>query len=188
MQTAMSTTAKSRFRELAGLCGAAAAAAVMSACPGPEAPDTSRPGAPELAARISARERYPVGAPVPIDFALANRGREPVWVLIWDTPLEGMQNEMFRVTRDGQSLDYVGILVKRGDPGPEEYRRIEPGGELSATVDLAQGYELAAPGAYEVTLDTQLADVAVDPAGLPRARDLHEGRDLRAGPVRFRID
>lgn len=192
MPTITSTSVRTR-----SLIKAVCVSALLLGCPSQE-PASPPPGAseeppaaapaPDLVPRISAGERFAVGGPVTIDFALRNRGSAAVNVLVWNTPLEGIQGEIFRVSRDGQALAYTGLQAKRGDPMLEEYRRIEPGAELAASVDLATAYDLAAAGDYEVSLETNLADVAPAAAALPRARDSHEGVELHAGPIRFRVE
>jgi hypothetical protein len=194
MQTTTSTSPRIRSFAAALAC----AAVLATGCPEREAeapppapapePAAAGGGAADLVARISARDRYAAGEPVAIDFALENRGPAAVSVLVWNTPLEGVTSEMFRVTRGGEPVPYSGPVTKRGDPGAEEYRRIEPGQEATASVALGEGWDVGVAGEYEVTLETRLADVAPADAALPRPRDAHTGVDLRAGPLRFTVE
>jgi hypothetical protein len=62
--------------------------------------------------------------------------------------LEGLAGDIFRVQRDGVSLPYHGIQVKRGVPTSEGYVWLEPGGSVFAEVDLAEGYDFSKPGRY----------------------------------------
>ena len=66
--------------------------------------------------------------PVNLRFELRNQSDRPLYVLIWYTPLEGVAGEIFQVTRNGEELQYQGVLAKRGDPSREEYITIEPRG------------------------------------------------------------
>lgn len=82
---------------------------------------TTEPSATGLEARLAIAESLPAGDPVPLTFTLTNHGDHPLYVLKWYTPLEGIAGETFRVTRDGQTIRYEGILAMRGDPRPEDY-------------------------------------------------------------------
>ena len=62
-----------------------------------------------------ARAAKPPGAHV-LEFTLTNRGREPVAVLDWSTPLEGLLADVLVIRRDGgPPLSYTGPSIKRGD-------------------------------------------------------------------------
>jgi peptidyl-Lys metalloendopeptidase len=132
-------------------------------------------------------ETYPVGEPVNLRFELHNPTDRPLYVLIWYTPLEGITGDIFQVTRDGEELPYQGMLAKRGDPTLEEYIAIEPGEATSAEVDLRMGYDLSAPGSYQVQFTTGLQDVTDDVSLIPRKRDDHRPQSLSCDPVSFRI-
>ena len=56
-------------------------------------------------------ERAPevkAGEPVEVVFQLSNPTAQPLFVLDWHTPLEGLLNDFFEVTRDGTELSYRG--------------------------------------------------------------------------------
>ena len=53
---------------------------------------------------------------------------------MWNTPLEGLNNKFFRVTRDGVDLPYQGRIVKRMEPTAKSYAQIPARGEQSAVV------------------------------------------------------
>jgi hypothetical protein len=110
-----------------------------------------------------------------------------VRVLKWGTPLEGILGPVFEVKRDGAVLAYQGRMVKRGDPEADEYVLIEPGGSVSATVDLAPAYDVAAPGEYEATFVGRLTDVVADGESVPRPRRAHKSCDLPRESVLFRV-
>jgi hypothetical protein len=77
-------------------------------------------------------------------FTIRNDSPGPVWLLKWLTPLEGLNGDILSVTCDGQHLPYRGPMVKRGNPQPQDYVRLAPSAEATATVDLAIGYDLPA--------------------------------------------
>ncbi|HKI06563.1 MAG TPA: protease [Thermoanaerobaculia bacterium] len=119
------------------------------------------------------------GGPVAIRFRLTNRTDAPVWILRWNTPFEGWRGTLFTVSHDGVEIPYQGPMVKRGDPGREEYVEVPAGESTSATVDLSEVYEIRQPGLYEVTVTGALQDVAKDAASVPHSRDQQQAMELR---------
>ena len=65
--------------------------------------------------------------PVEIRFAITNTTDKQVNVLKWDTPIEGFNSNIFLVKRDGAPVTYIGRVVKRGPPRPEDYVSISSG-------------------------------------------------------------
>jgi hypothetical protein len=123
--------------------------------------------------------------PTSIRFELANGSGSSLWVLKWNTPLEGWKGTVLRVTRDGEELSYQGPMMKRGDPQADAYVEIPAGGKVDATVDLAEVYDVSRPGTYKVEADGDLIDVTSGPA--PRPRDQHQPMPLDCGAVTFEV-
>ncbi len=97
--------------------------------------------------------------PVLVRFTLTNTTSEPLTVLKWHTPLEGIRGDIFEVTKDGREVPYIGPEVKRGAPQAEDYVTIEPGASVSVEVDLAKAYALSSAGRYGVELEAGVLDV-----------------------------
>jgi len=133
-----------------------------------------RAAAPALECRLTAEPPLVVGGPVSVLFTLTNRTDAPLWVLRWNTPLERWKGTIFAVTLGGREIPYQGPMVKRGDPGRDEYAEIPAGGSIEATVDLSQAYELQVPGSYQVKVVQGLVDATADGASAPRPRDHHQ--------------
>lgn len=152
-------------------------------------PETSEEAMSEtlLKYRLEAEESYRAGGAVVIHFTLENVSAEPLTVLTWYTPLEGLYGDIFSVTRDGEEVLYQGRMVKRDDPHPEDYVRIEPGDSVSAEVDLARGYGLSTAGEYRVEFNGRIHDVARRDAPVPRAQDEHRGVEIPGNAVIFRL-
>jgi len=103
-----------------------------------------------LTATLEAPESLPTGAVVDVKFTLTNVSSEGLYVLKWFTPLEGLAGDVFQVRRDGMSLSYQGIQVKRSEPTTDDYVWIDAGGSVSAEVDLAEGYDFSQAGEYTI--------------------------------------
>jgi hypothetical protein len=58
---------------------------------------------------------------VMVNVTLTNFSAEPIQVLRWYTPLQPASTGLFKVTRNGEAVDYVGALVKRGTPQASDY-------------------------------------------------------------------
>ncbi len=135
-----------------------------------------------LTCSLEAVPPYRAGEPVPVRFRLRNRGRLPFAVLNWNTPLEGLLADTFAIRRAGGArLPWNGPTIKRGDPEAEEYVTVAAGGDVTADVDLALGYDIRAAGRYSIGLRLRLHDVAAPGAEIPRPRSRHASRSLDCG-------
>jgi peptidyl-Lys metalloendopeptidase len=117
-------------------------------------------------------------SPTSVRFTLTNQTDARLWVLRWNTPLEGGKGTLFTVTANGTEIPYQGPMLKRGDPGREDYVEVPAGESASNTVNLADVYEMGQPGQYEVKVTGNLHDVAKDGASVPRPRDRQEAMEL----------
>ena len=85
-----------------------------------------------------------------VNVTISNTGKNPVKVLKWYTPFEDVEEPLFKVTRDGAAVDYVGAHFKRLAPTGNDYLNLKPGESFTRTVDLGQFYDLSGSGAYEI--------------------------------------
>jgi peptidyl-Lys metalloendopeptidase len=136
-----------------------------------------------LECRMEAVNPLVAGGPVALRFRLTNRTREPLWVLRWNTPIEGWRGTIFTVTFQGSALPYQGPMLKRGDPGREEYVEIGAGESINVSVDLAEVYDVKQPGKYQVKVTGDLLDVTQDAASVPRPRDRQQSMALKCAPI-----
>lgn len=141
----------------------------------------SRP--PDLACRLESEPGAVAGGPVNIRFTLSNRGARGVRVLRWYTPLEGFWSDVLDLSYGGRKVAYEGPLMKRGDPGREDYVEIAPGKSVSAVVDLAGPYDVRRPGKYRVAFTRGLTDVVREGEVFPRPRGEHRRRSLTCEEV-----
>ena len=85
-------------------------------------------------------------------FTIENTSQYPAKVLTWYTPLEKKFNsDMFLVVGAGKPIAYTGRLVKRATPQESDFVIIEPGGSVSATITLPEGYDMTMLGQYEAS-------------------------------------
>ena len=114
-----------------------------------------------LTAQLEVPEYLPSGEEVEITFTLTNTSDTPLYVLKWYTPLEGIAGEIFRVTRDGQTIPYEGILAYRDSPLPEDYILLNPNQSIKASMHFEPSYDFSKPGNYEIKfLSPRISHVA----------------------------
>jgi hypothetical protein len=143
---------------------------------------------PRVECRLEAVPPLTAGGPVAVRLTLVNPTDAPVWALAWNTPFEPRwKGTIFELTRGGAEVPYTGPLTKRGEPGGEEYVEVPARGQSEATADLSLVYDVSQPGTYRLRVTGGLADLAADPAGLPRPRESHEGAALSCPDVEFEL-
>ena len=103
-----------------------------------------------LAARLEVPEHLATGEKVNLKFVLKNVSETPLYILRWYTPIEGIAGEIFRVTRDGQTVPYRGIVAYRNPPTADEYIWLNPGESVSAVVNLGEAYDFSKTGEYRI--------------------------------------
>jgi hypothetical protein len=154
---------------------------------------TSSAASPAAALRcaIQAPAQAVAGQPVLLRFTVTNTGAAPLHVLRWNTPFEGGWFAPFvEVKRDGKTLPFQGPMIKRAEPGAEDYLRFDAGQSIDAELDLALPFDLSKPGRYRVQPRLRLHDVYADvdkSTTVPRVRAEHQGADLACPTVEFKL-
>lgn len=136
-----------------------------------------------LECRMEAVHPLVAGGPVALRFRLVNRTDGPLWVLRWNTPIEGWRGTIFTVSFQGIDLPYQGPMLKRGDPGRQEYVEITPRDSLNVSLDLSEAYDVKQPGRYQVKVTGSLMDVTKDASAVPRPRDRQQPMALKCEPL-----
>jgi peptidyl-Lys metalloendopeptidase len=87
-----------------------------------------------------------------------NDSAEDLYLVRWQTALQGVEANLFDVRVDGQPVPYTGRLYKRGTPQAEDYIRIPAGGSVSANVELSSVYDMSRTGEYSIRYHVALQD------------------------------
>ncbi len=90
--------------------------------------------------------------------AIRNDSAKDMYVLRWQTPVNGIQGNLFDVRLDGAQVAYTGRLYKHASPKAEDYVRIPAGGEIGAEVDLSAFYDMSRTGEYTVRYRSVVQD------------------------------
>ena len=96
---------------------------------------------------------------VPVNVAITNQGKASVKILRWLTPFDGVKDNLFEVTIDGKTVEYIGADYKRPAPTEKDYITLKAGETFAATVDLAGYYDLSKTGFYQVNYQIEAANV-----------------------------
>jgi peptidyl-Lys metalloendopeptidase len=96
---------------------------------------------------------------VVVHFTLRNDSAEDLYVLSWQTPLKGVQGNLFDVRRDGEPVGYTGRLYKRAKPTTADFIRIPAGGSVSADVELSSVYDMSRTGEYSIQYRVPVREV-----------------------------
>ena len=187
MPTATNISQRTRRRCLDRLACALLAALAVGASPEAGAVTSAANAPPDLRCVWSIAPGARAGAAVRLQFSLSNPGKRAVQVLVWGTPFEGWLSPYVALARDGAALPYTGASVKRGDPGREEYLRIAPGAQRRVSINLAEAFDLARPGRYELQPRILLHDVYAGAAAPPRPRAQHGPQPLDCPTLSFTL-
>jgi peptidyl-Lys metalloendopeptidase len=92
--------------------------------------------------------RFESSERIAVTYTITNDGPGPILVLRWDTPVDGIEANILHVERDGEPVPYVGKLVKRAVPQPDDYLELAPGESMTFTFDPSEAYDMSAAGRY----------------------------------------
>jgi peptidyl-Lys metalloendopeptidase len=138
---------------------AAAGALTVSACassdeaaptdqadPTSEAPEA---GKGDLSVSLTTPSNFaPAGAAVNVTVTMTNVADHAVRLLRYNTPVDGLKEDLFRVSRDGVAVAYLGRHYKWAAPQAEDFITLDRGQSIVGTVDLAASYDFAETGTY----------------------------------------
>lgn len=89
------------------------------------------------------KNKYKVGEPIFISLELKNTANKPYTFLPWGTPIEkSFTRDCLKITKDGKTISYTGIMVKRIPPTEKDYITIKAGESVSGKANLLKGYAL----------------------------------------------
>jgi peptidyl-Lys metalloendopeptidase len=90
---------------------------------------------------------------VTVNVTMTNANSVPVFVPKWYAPTEAATSGVFTITRNGEPVPYLGAIVKRKAPSPQDFVKIAAGASLSFKVELSALYDLSTSGVYNIQYD-----------------------------------
>jgi len=154
-----------------------------------QGPNTAvRPSTP-LQCMLSVPAKLKTGQPVEVTFRLSNPTAQPQYVLNWNTPLEGLKNNILEVSLVGtdSELPYQGPMFKRGEPSADNYVTVAPGATVEGKIDASLAYDFSKPGTYRIAFRGPVLDVTTKQAEVPRPMDQHRAMPVECSTVETTI-
>src|SRR5262249_19074326 len=127
----------------------------------------------------------PAANRVDIAFTLQNQSEEPVQVLKWRTPLEGVKGAIFDVRCDGRELRDQGPSIKRGSPTSADYVTLAGRSNVTATVNLSETYQFPATGSCQVRFSGTVLEVRG--SGAAASTEVLRNVSVEGEPVTFQL-
>ena len=144
-------------RHLRWLVGGLVGFSLLGACGAPERLEDGREQSAPEATEADIQVRLAVGTSsfsarddLSVTVTLTNVSGHAVKLLKWETPVNGLEEPLFSVTRDGVAVDYIGLHAKRAAPTEADYLTLAAGESLTRTVSLAGVYDLSQSGNYSL--------------------------------------
>lgn len=86
-----------------------------------------------------------------VKVAISNPTNHTVKVLKWFTPVDGVEESLFAVMRNGEPVAYMGAHYKRPAATGSDYISLRSGESINAVVNLSQYYDFSQSGNYEIS-------------------------------------
>lgn len=102
-----------------------------------------------------------------VNITLTNNGNKPAKVLKWYTAADGIEENLFRISRDGENLHYLGAHYKRPAPQAGNYIHLKAGESITQTAEISSVYDFSRTGDYRVQFDVESMQL-FDPAAAHR--------------------
>jgi peptidyl-Lys metalloendopeptidase len=94
-----------------------------------------------------------------VNVSITNTGKQPISILRWYTPVDGVKADLFAVTLDGNPVEYLGPQYKRPAPSAADYLTLNSGETIQTIIDLAGYYDLSTTGFYQVSYNAEAFDI-----------------------------
>jgi hypothetical protein len=129
----------------------------------------------------------PAGDRTPhLQATLHNAGALTVRLLRWGTPFEGVwRAPLVQIEHDGQPLDYLGPMVKRRAPQPNDHLTLRPGQSLQVSLPLSPVWAVDAPGRYRISAHWMWHGQVRDARRITTATTTLPPTEARCMPVEF---
>lgn len=96
------------------------------------------------------QQQFSAGDDVTLQVTLRNNSSKTAKILRWYTPADGLQEDLFDISVNGQDAAYTGKRVKRQAPSAQDYISLRPGESRQYQVELTAAYNLPQSGNYQI--------------------------------------
>ncbi len=98
----------------------------------------------------AAQTEFGASQDVLVTVTVSNPTQHTIRILRWFTPVDGIEEPLFAITRDGHPVAYLGAHYKRPAITGKDYLSLKAGESVTSVVDLGASYDLSGTGRYEV--------------------------------------
>lgn len=103
-----------------------------------------------LQTQLSPVDAFSVDQRITVRLTFKNTTNEDLYLLAYETPLRGIERDIFVVELDGERMPYTGIAAFRAGPTKEDWIQLAPGTEISEVIDISGSYDTRRSGTYTV--------------------------------------
>ncbi|HEY0686544.1 MAG TPA: M35 family metallo-endopeptidase [Steroidobacter sp.] len=103
-----------------------------------------------LQTKLSPVDAFSVDRRVTVRLTFTNNSSEDLYLLAYETPLRGIERDIFVVELDGERMPYTGIVAFRAGPTKEDWIQLAPGAEISEVIDISGAYDTRRSGTYTI--------------------------------------
>ena len=103
---------------------------------------------------------------VACSFEFTNVADEDLYILKYDTPLEGLFSPFVAVYQEGHHVQYKGLIGYRLSPRKQDFQLLKAGQSISATVQISDAFTFSSDGLYSIYYDKPLKFVMQDDLNL----------------------
>lgn len=114
---------------------------------------------------IKLRPCKEVGDHIHVDFTIKNTSDNDLMILKWNTPLEGIKSDLFKILKGKYHVRYDGILIKRAAPTEDDYVKLKSGKSITSSVEITENYGINREGNYHIELRSVGLNYIVIPKG-----------------------
>ncbi|QSQ22847.1 peptidase M35 [Pyxidicoccus parkwayensis] len=138
--------------------GAVASVSLLGACGAPdERAESNEPAvqdavAGDVAVKLSVEKSSMAARDnVLVSVTMTNVSSRTVRLLKWNTPVDGVKEDLFKVTANGVAAEYNGRHYKWATPVETDYLNLAPGESVSSKVDLSAIYDFSKTANYDIS-------------------------------------
>lgn len=91
-----------------------------------------------------------------VQFKITNTSNQAIKVPSWQLPSGALDSDLFDVYRNGEKVDYVGKMIKRGPVTDADFITLRAGETKIVNADLSAVYDLTADGEYSIRFRSYL--------------------------------
>jgi peptidyl-Lys metalloendopeptidase len=91
-----------------------------------------------------------------VQFKVTNTSNQAIKVPTWQLPSGALDSDLFDVYRNGQKVDYVGKMIKRGPITDADFITLRAGETKLVNADLSAVYDMTSDGEYSIRFKSYL--------------------------------